>query len=639
MKPSDRDLGMDRPISRRDFIQGASAAVVAGALPSVAFGEADAPPAARKPYPPGLSGLRGSQAGSFEAIHDMVFRGKTFGAPEDTGETYDLVVVGAGVSGLSAAFFYQQTHPNARILILENHDDFGGHARRNEFTHEGRQFIGYGGSQSIDSPSGFSKVALGLLDELAIDLEKFETAYDQGFYGRHGLGPGIHFDRETFGTDRTIQAGLGPVSSAIPGMAEPPISFAETVDQMPIAAEARAQLRALGTLKDDVLPDHSIFSELGYLGTISYETFLSKHAGVTHPQALHVMRDFLKPLYAHGFDAIPAADVLPMLPGINRTSLGILQGLFARLFSVFGDPYIYHFPDGNGSVARLLVRRLMPHVAPGNTMTDIVDAPFDYARLDGADAPVRLRLNSPVIHVANEGAAATSSGTQVTYLQDGRPRRVRAKACILACYNMAIPHLCPELPSEQKTALRLLVKAPLVGTTTLVRNWHAFKKLGVGYIHSPGRWHTMTMMDFPVSLGSVQYPSSPDEPVLVHGTYVPSTPGMSPQDQFRTGRHRLLATSFEDYEREVRGHLGGMLGEGGFDPATDILGLTVNRWPHGYAWERNALFDPDYAEGEAPNEIGRRPYGRISIANSDAGARAYLDCAIDEGWRAVQEVA
>ena len=141
MDSRDRHLGMDRAISRRDFLNGVSVAIGASLLPACSrTGEPvlDGPSAY---YPPAETGMRGSHPGSFEVAHTTV-QGRQW-ATEQTGEHYDLVIVGAGISGLASAYIYRRdVNPDARILILDNHHDFGGHAKRNEFTLDGRTFIG-----------------------------------------------------------------------------------------------------------------------------------------------------------------------------------------------------------------------------------------------------------------------------------------------------------------------------------------------------------------------------------------------------------------------------------------------------------------------------------------------------------------
>jgi spermidine dehydrogenase len=228
---------------------------------------------------------------------------------------------------------------------------------------------------------------------------------------------------------------------------------------------------------------------------------------------------------------------------------------------------------------------------------------------------------------------------EVTYVRGGSTERVRARDVVLACYNMVVPYLCPELPEPQKQALASLVKVPLVYSTVLLRSWQAFEKLGLATAYCPGSWHQSAMLDFPVSLGDYAFSRSPDEPIVVHLSASLAVSGRgTPREQSRAGRQELLSTSFETIEHRIRTQLGGMLAGGGFDPAADIEALAVNRWPHGYAFEPNSLFDPEFAPGEAPHEVGRKRFGRIAIANSDAGARAYVDSAFDQAWRAVGDL-
>jgi spermidine dehydrogenase len=217
---------------------------------------------------------------------------------------------------------------------------------------------------------------------------------------------------------------------------------------------------------------------------------------------------------------------------------------------------------------------------------------------------------------------------------------VRGKSCVLACYNAMIPYLCPELPDKQKVALAYLVKKPLVYTHVALRNSESFHKLGIRHIFAPAGYHNYTALDFPVSLGEYKFPGTPEEPAVLFMLRTPCKPGLPVRDQNRMGRVELLDTSFSKFERNIRDQLARMLGSAGFDPARDIQGITVNRWAHGYAFEYNrySLFDPQWKEEEKPWIVGRQPFGRISIANSDAGASAYTDAAIDQAYRAVSEL-
>ena len=216
---------------------------------------------------------------------------------------------------------------------------------------------------------------------------------------------------------------------------------------------------------------------------------------------------------------------------------------------------------------------------------------------------------------------------------------MRAANCILACWHVVIPYIAQELPDAQKEALASAQKVPLLYNNVLVRNWSAFQKLGASAIYRPGMYHTSVNLDLPVSIGGYECTKKPDEPIVVHMMKAACKPGRPAREQHKLGRIQLYSTTFETYERNIREQLARMLGPGGFDPARDILEITVNRWPHGYAYEYNSLFDEFWLEGgETPCQVARKPFGRLAIANSDADAYAYTDCAIDQAYRAVQEL-
>ena len=302
------------------------------------------------------------------------------------------------------------------------------------------------------------------------------------------------------------------------------------------------------------------------------------------------------------------------------------------------EPYIFHFPDGNASVARLLVRSLIPDAVPGSTMEDVVTTRANYATLDRPANPVRIRLNSTVVNVKHLGAKDASKEVEVSYMRGGKLNTAKGNYCVLACYNVMIPYICPELPDAQKESLSYLVKAPLVYTHVALRNWTAFADLGIHQIVAPGGYHTYTALDFPVSLGKYQFPSKPEEPAVLFMLRTPCKPGLPVRDQNRTGRTELLQTPYSKFERNIREQLARMLGGAGFDPARDIEGIIVNRWAHGYAFTPFGLDLPQWKTGQEPWVLGRKPFGRIAIANSDAGASAYTDVAIDQAFRAVKEI-
>lgn len=623
-----------RSITRRDFLNGVALGTVAGTLLSplesaARFGKF---PGLDDYYPPKLTGMRGSHAGSFEVAHAVALEGRIWPRPaEQTDQTYDLIVVGGGASGLSAAWFFRAgAGPDARILVLDNHDDFGGHAKRNEFTVDGRRLIGYGGSMTIDGPSNYSRAAAKLLRDLSIDVDRFYDYFDQDFLDRWKLERGIYFNQRGFGVDRLLR---DPFPDRYYAASSAPAE--ELIGRFPVQRATReALIRLLGD-KSDPLEPMADSEKIKTLRQTSYFDYLQTYYGLPLEGA-EILRDKLsKNIWGVGWDAMSALEGARLgMPGTAHWGLSDEQiGAYAE-----NEPYIFHFPDGNAGVTRALVRSLIPKAVPGRTMEDLVTSRVDYSLLDRGGSPVRVRLNSTAVDV---GHSQDGQSVDVTYVQNGAARRVRGKHVILACYNRVIPYICREVPAAQKEAIAYAVKAPLVYINIALRNWKAFAKAGVDNIYIPRAelMHSFRL-DYPVSMGDYEFSSGPDQPIVIHGTYVPTTPGqgLSAREQFRLGQHKLYELRFADFEDDILQQMDGALSGYGFDAGREIAAITVNRWPHGYAYEYIDLSDPpDWGPDKGPHIDGRARIGRISIANSDASAYAYLDGAIDAAARAVAE--
>ena len=565
---------------------------------------------------------------------------QTAGTPINTRETYDLIVVGAGMSGLAAAYFYRkQAGSSARILILDNHDDFGGHAKRNEFRPGGRLLLANGGTVAIESPFPYSQEARGLLTELGIDPPALEKkCMDRDVY--RGLGSGYFFDKETFSIDRLVTG----VPTGFYGSQATAGSKAwlEFLAKTPFSPEAQRDIARIQEEKVDYMPGMLQAEKKARLSHISYQDFLL-NVVKAHPDVIPFYQTRTHGLYGIGIDAVPALDCwainFPGFQGLNLDRVPSKGLTFTALGEVTPqERYHFHFPDGNASIARMLVRSLIPGSIPGSAAEDIVTANVNYSLLDHSGSPVRMRLSSTAVGVRHVGDPASAKEVEVTYGRENKAYTVRGSGVVLACWNMVIPYLCEELPAKQKQALRYGVKVPLVYTVVAIKNWTSFHKLGIRGVSCPGMYHSSVNLDQPVNIGDYKCSHSPQEPILVRMLRTPCQPGLSARDQQRAGHYELLATPFETFERNIRDQLERVLSGGGFDPARDIEAITVNRWPHGYAYEYNPLWDPDWPEGERPCDIARRRHGRITIANSDAAAAAYTDQAIDQGSRAVQEL-
>lgn len=616
-------------ISRRDFINGVALSVAAGsALSPLELMAMSGEPG--RAYPPALTGMRGNHPGSFEVAHAVARAGATWPRPEhQTDKTYDLVVVGGGISGLSAAYLYRnRAGEDARILVLDNHDDFGGHAKRNEFTVRDRKLIGYGGSQSIDTPGHYSAVAKQLLTDISIDTERFYDYFDQDYFGRHNLGRGIYFSKEAYGEDRVLPNFMRGYDGDSPG------DLAAVIRSYPLPEPSQQALIGLMTNEEDLLHGRNRAEKIDLLRGTSYSDFLRKFAGMPDDVVI-LFRDAIKGLWAVGWDALSALEGYRLgMPGTAHLGIGELENEPPGR----DEPYIFHFPDGNAGVARSLVRQLIPDAVPGHTMEDLVTSHADYELLDCESSNVRIRLLCTGVDVRH---TSDNEAVDVTYVRNGTAHRVRGKHAILACYNNIIPHICSEVPQEQKEAIAYATKVPLVYISIAVRNWRAFDRLGYHNLYVPQAelMHSFGM-DFPVSMGRYEYTDSPDDPTVIHGAFVPTSPdrGLFAREQHIAGRRRLYEMSFDEFESGIVRQMNGALSAGGFDAARDIAAITVNRWPHGYAYEYNDYADPpDWGPDKGPHIAGRAQIGRISIANSDASAYAYVDGAIDAADRAVNE--
>ena len=621
-----------RQITRREFINGiavqGAGLSAAAALPSQLL----ATPASQN-YPPALTGLRGSHTGAFEVAHSVAWQGKQWPRPsQQIDADYDLIVVGAGISGLTAALrFQQQRGGQTRILLLDNHDDFGGHAKRNEFTVDGRKLIGYGGSQSIEAPSKYSRGARKVLQDIGIRTDDFYQYFDQEFFERNHLKRGLFFNQKNYGVNRLTD---NPFSWE----GYDPKSIDTLVKNFPISDTAQHALLKLFTETDQITPtDWSKTKKIDVMRRTSFTDFLQKYAQLPR-DAIDVFQNSLQGLWGLGWESLSTLEAIRMgMPGTDRLGLEI-EDFDSSSDDESEEPYIFHFPDGNAGVARALLKTLIPSAVAGENMVDWTLNPVDYSQLDRSDSHVRLRLNSTAVRVEHSRDHASVT---VDYVHQHQTFRARGKHVIMACYNNLLPHICPEMKPAQQQALDYAEKVPLVYANIAIRNWKAFRELGYRHIHIPKAdgFHSIEL-DFPVSMGRYQYPKSPTEPMVLHASMAPSKPyqGLNSREQHKAGRLHLYGLSFEDFENDLFTQLDGALTPGGFDVERDIAAITVNRWPHGYAYEYNELFDPvDWTPEKGPHIEGRQAMGRISIANSDAAAYAYVDGAMDAALRAVDE--
>ena len=636
---------MTRRIKRRDFLNGA--AIGTGGLllagcnrdpitdepMSVETPRPFSPPGTSDYYPPTLTGMRGSHEGSYEVAHELAWRGNKPERYEALNEHYDLIVVGAGMSGLAAARYYQQKMgDDARILILDNHDDFGGHAKRNEFHQDGRMMLSLGGAQNIEALSHYSDAARGLMEDIGIDDDFIDfmdrqTPEDLFLAGKLQADNGIAMP----GADGHVTVGGNWLAAMFGGK-----DYEKSVRALPLPEPEQDKLINFFAGHQDCLDDLSLSEKWEYINTTSYNRYLVDKVGLDE-STLPIMNAIL--IHLNGVSGWN----LTVLEGLTLGGTGIKSmGWVGKATAMLAEVTLSKllsvdmFPDGNASVARLLVQKLIPAVAPDmQGREDVVITRFNYGALDRETNTTRLRLNSTAVGVRNN-----DNQVEVDYVQQGKAQRVTADHCVLACYNALIPHLCPDMSDTQKEGLSYGVKTPFVYANVQLENGRAYSKLDATLFQCPYDPFQWVSTSPTVAVGGYEAPRGPDDPMVVFMMHSPMTgpeQSASCRDQLRVARHQIYSTAYADYEQQIRQQLQSILGKHGFNHETDIRAITVNRIPHGYAYVYLGLYDPKWEEGQAPHEIGRAQFGRISIANTDSEATPLMNLAFDAAWRAVEE--
>ncbi len=627
---------MSSSITRRDFLNGLSL-TIAGGLAPLELMAAKARAAAGPAYPPALTGLRGMTNAAFEVIHGVAREGRRYSIDAlPVAESYDLIVVGAGIAGLTAAWRYAERQPEARILVLDNNDDFGGHARRCELDVPGSTLLGYGGSESMVSPrTKYAGDLKAVIDKLGIDPERFydEGVFHRALYPKLGLSRGVFFDAETFGADRLVTG--DPLLLGFDEFA-PDNPNARPIDAFladcPLDAATRDGLAQLFAGTKDYLAHQDKELKLKHTARISYRDFLL-HVCNLPEAAVSFFQGRLHDNYGLGIDAIAAQDAMSDgLPG--AAAIGIEDS-----FESHGDePYVHHFPDGNATLARAMVVSLIPSATAARAIEDIVTSRFDYGKLDEAANRVRIRLQATAVAVRNE-TAGNGGGVSVGYVKDGALVRVRGSKVVVATFAAVVPHICNELPAPRAEYFASNVRLPLLYIKVALRNWESFARLGVHKIAGPMSFLSTVKLDYPVSVGAYKFAATPAEPVGLQLVHVPlaQNQGHDARTQARMGRQWLIETSYADIEARVRSDLQRMLGPGGFDAARDITAITVNRWSHGYSYAPSSLYD-DTEKIEAETALMTEPLGAIAFANSDTAWDAYAHAAMAQGLRAIDQI-
>jgi len=615
MNETDKLLGMNRSISRRDFLQGVALSLAASRRGRAQERSGQSAMA----EPPWIHGLRGQDVASTELGH-RIRDGKTeltTADPVDTGEEYDLVVVGAGIAGLASAFVYYQEKPGARILLLDNHDDFGGHARRNTFEWEGTTLIGPGGTFALEEPEASPPEAMAILENLGVDIDRLEAYRDRSVLERFQLSQAVFFDPRSY---------PGARATWVDKFYQ--IPHDQFFSRAPISDQAKRELVELYTTRRRYLPDVENAEEA--LAAMTWERFIRDVMGLGD-HAVRFANLYATDLVGLGSDAVTALDGYengPGFYGMGGTGFYEKDGIL-----VYAYEPVHRYPDGNHTIARHLLKKMLPTAVPGpDTMEGVFNSRVNYDQLDRAEHPVRVRLRSLAIRIEHQGPLERAQRVVVSYLQPGgRVHRVTARSVVVAAWGMVAKHIVPELPVEQRRALEDYRYCSAIYINVLLRHWRPIAEIGASEMFWPDGYCTWMQISDPLRVGEYHPDYHPDRPTVLSMYKYIYKPGLPPADQMMLGRYELENKPFEEYEREIRSELNHALGPWGFDAAEDILAITVNRWGHGYNF-----FPPQ--PGKTPAyELGRTRLGRISFAGADAGGTPWTQAAMEQAHRAAHE--
>jgi spermidine dehydrogenase len=619
-RPGDERLGMHEPISRRDFINGT---LVAGAGFWLA-GYAPATPSAADAWTGygGVGDYRRSNGNTYEvmaAAHAM--RDGAFEHPAaraaDAGETYDLVVVGGGLSGLAAAVFFQ-TRTGGRCLVLDNHPIFGGEAKRNEFLVDGQAVVAHQGSAIFLVPAkgGYTD---RFYDLIGMDRRTFE-------YQRwRGPAPEMPLNHSPYGAPKHYGFYFGPRFGQRPGVwvIDP---WGRQLDGAPLSDAQKAELMRWRTVRNDgPRPQAEGDAVARQLDAITLE----EHLMARHHISRETVRTFLSPVEGGGYGLGP--DVLSAYCAYAIETQYPEDGDDA-----VGDQM---FPDGNTGFARLMVKTLIPDAFPGpRTVEAVWRSRVRFAALDRAGQATRIRLNALVVRVEHAGDPAHAPHVVVTYARGGRLFRVRARAVVMAGGSWTTKHVVRDLPEGHREAYAQFYRSPCLMANVAVRHWRFLYRMGM----SGCRWFeglgNYLAVRKTATVGGGSETFGPDSPTALTIKVLFATPGLPVGEQGARGRAELLGPSVAQYERAFREQLGDMFAPGGFNPRRDIAGIILNRWGHAYVNPQPGFFFGTAGEPAPRDVLRERPHGRIAFANTDLAGAMDIRNAVREADRAVSQL-
>ena len=548
----------------------------------------------------------------------------------ETGETYDCVVVGGGISGLAGALiFKQRAGPGKSCLVLDNHPIFGGEAKRNEFLVDGHRLMAHQGSAFFPVPYPHSFIArfyesIGLKTP-RLEYQKWGGSAPEMPLGRTpylGSAPNATYFGAKFGQPRGLW------------LTDP---WGKDSHKAPISPQARAELSKFQSASDSdaKTPEYAGDAISRRLDTITLEDYMIQRHGISR----ETIREFLSPGEGGGYGLGPDA-----LSGYTAYAADMLHPL-----DISDETGTQMFPDGNGGIARLITKTLIPESIAGNgSLEDVCRNSVNFGALDRAGAPARIRLVATAVWVKHEGAKqddgkhdgepAKSEFVNVVYRRGGKSFRVRARSVVMAGGSWTTRHIVRDLPADRVEAYSQFYRTPCMMANVAVRNWRFLYKMGISgcqWFEGLGSYLQVRKLAI---CGADAPTIGPDSPTVLSIKVLYTYPGQSTEQQGHMGRAELISTPFREYERQIRQQFTDMFARSGFDPARDIAGIVLNRWGHAYLSPAPGFFFGKNGRPAAGEVLRAAPFGRIAFANTDLSGVADHRSSLIEADRAVAQL-
>jgi spermidine dehydrogenase len=646
IRKDDQELA-NSDITRRDFVGGAllgTGSVLLGMESPAAIRSA-----AAQTVPSTMTGLgsdwtgpggvgdyaqsNGNTAEVVNAAHGAIRNHALDGAiahASDTGETFDLVIVGCGISALAAAYTYYKERPGSSVLMLDQHPIFGGEAKQNEFDVDGYHLTAPQGSTGFVVPLSRAKdvgwgthftTDLGFPDEFVFQKP---TGLSRDILVPHDAWFPMHISWQQSDTGFFYEGS---------GWAKNP--WRNGFEGTPLSDSSKIAMLAMDLYRTP--PVREDWAQ--WLDSITYQQFLTDVMGI-RGEALQEVTRYINPVAAAEGAGL-GADVISAYTAYNFLLPGVIG--YWRYQNGGIDPtdelYLASFPGGNSGSARCFVKKVIPGAFKGEyRLADILNSPVQWDQLDRPNQPVRMRLSSTVIEVVHADHSDSPKGVTITYAKGKKLYRVHAKAAICAGPQQVNRHICRDIPHTYREAMQTFHHAPMLTVNVAVRNWKFMERLGIAsarWFEGFGWW--MSLRRNMEIEGQVTQPLDPSKPV-VFSLYNPFVlPGLPFEQQCTAARMQLFNMSYREIEAGVRAQFQKMFGDYGFDAKRDIAGIVANRWGHAYV-----VAPPGFFFGKdgkpAASEVIRKPHGRIAFAHSDLSGQQMWETAAQEGERAAQQI-